>query len=68
MNMMFRETLSAIREAGFQPHVLQRRHLHVVWTDAEGRKRRLVVGRSPSDWRAENNNRLTLRKLLGRAQ
>ena len=69
MNMMLRETLSTIRQAGFQPQVLQRRHLHIVWIDAFGRKRRIVVSRSPSDWRAENNNRLTLRKLLlGRVQ
>jgi len=69
MNMMPRETLSTIRQAGFQPQVLQRRHLHIVWTDALGSKRRIVIGRSPSDWRAKNNNRQTLRKLLfGRVQ
>jgi hypothetical protein len=68
MNMMLRETLSTIRQAGFQPEVLQRRHLHIVWTDALGRKRRIVVSRSPSDWRAGNNHRRILHKLLGRSQ
>ena len=29
MNMILRETLSTIRQAGFRPEVLQRRHLHM---------------------------------------
>jgi hypothetical protein len=65
MNTLLDETLSRVRSAGFKPTVDQRRHIHVHWTDHDGRKKRVVISRSPSDRNAFRNNRKILKRILG---
>lgn len=61
---MLRQTLRAIRAAGYEPEVEQRRHVHVCWIDGDGRKRRVVLSRSPGDINASKMHRAVLRRLL----
>jgi hypothetical protein len=61
---LLRETLAAVRAAGYTPTVEQRRHLHVIWRGADGYLRRVVISRSPSSARAVHENRAVLRRLL----
>ena len=35
---MLRDAIAAIRGAGHNPQIEQRRHVHVVWSDGAGRK------------------------------
>ena len=61
---LLRDTLETVRAAGFEPEVEQRRHVHIVWIDGNGRKRRVVLSRSPSDINASRMNRAALRRML----
>jgi hypothetical protein len=64
MNTILRETLMLVRSAGFTPAIHQRKHIHVCWTDSDGRKRRVVISRSPSDPNAFRANRKVLKQQL----
>jgi hypothetical protein len=64
MNELLDRAVTMVRDAGFQPEVRQRRHFHVCWTDPDGREHRLIVPRSPSDWRALSNMKAELRRRL----
>ena len=61
---MLRQTLRAIRAAGYEPEIQQRRHLHIIWLDSDGRKHRVVLSRSPVRPQRSNKNRAVLRRLL----
>jgi hypothetical protein len=64
MNPLLRETLSMVRSAGFTPAIDQRKHIHVRWTDSNGRKRRVVISRTPSDRNAHKKNRKIVKQQL----
>jgi hypothetical protein len=68
-NDLLTDALIAIRAAGYEPSVANGRHKHikVSWMDREGRRRCLVVSRTPSNRRAHHNSRSVLRRLLNRA-
>jgi hypothetical protein len=58
------EALSAIRASGFEPNIVRNRHFKVCWIDRRGRKQILIVAFSPSDYRAREQSRALLRRLL----
>jgi hypothetical protein len=63
-NEIIRDTISALRDAGFRPTIEGGKHFKVRWSDHTGRPRMLIVSRSPSDFRAKIQNRMMLRRLL----
>jgi hypothetical protein len=69
---LLRETLNAIRTAGFLPAVTNgSRHLHVHWIDHAGHHHRIALsrGKASKGPRHEHNVRAQLRrKLNGAAQ
>lgn len=63
-NAMMREALDTLRARGLMPIVKQGgKHVKIKWRD-RGRSYTLVVARSPSGNRAQQNSRATLRRLL----
>jgi hypothetical protein len=63
-NEAFDEAVEMIRAKGFKPHITRNRHWKIDWIDQRGQRRTLVMGFSPSDWRARWNIRARLRRLL----
>jgi hypothetical protein len=63
-NQILKETLSALKAAGLTPRVIQNRHIKISWTDPQGRRRCLIVSRSPSARNTIHAARATLRRLL----
>jgi hypothetical protein len=62
-NGIIRMTLNMLEARGFTPTVTNGRHLKIRWCDGN-RTFTVVVSRSPSDRRAINNARATLRRIL----
>ena len=48
MNEILRETLRALRDAGFEPRIRYSRHIHVRFTDQQNRERLVVLSNSPA--------------------
>jgi hypothetical protein len=63
-NAPLNEAVTAIRAAGFEPHLVRNKHWKVFWLDEHGRRRCIVMADTSSDWRAQANMRSTLRRLL----
>jgi hypothetical protein len=61
---LLEDTLAILADAGIKPEVRQGRHLQVRWHDAAGKRRLLVISRSPSSRFARLKNRHVLRRLL----
>jgi hypothetical protein len=59
-------TISELRAAGIKPtEVKQTNGGHQkIYFDLNGKRRFIVCAATPSDWRAEQNNRSTVRRIL----
>jgi hypothetical protein len=58
------DALGLLHAHGFVPRIQENgKHIKVRWSDA-GRRYTLVLSRSPSDGRARQESRATLRRLL----
>jgi hypothetical protein len=67
MNEILRETLCALRSAGFEPRISNAgKHLKVRFTDRQNRKRLIVISRTPGTTFALVKHRALLRRLLRR--
>jgi hypothetical protein len=64
MNEILRETLRALRDAGFEPRIRYSRHIHVRFTDQQNRERLVVLSNSPGTTFARQKNRALLRRIL----
>jgi hypothetical protein len=67
---LLRETLNAIKTAGFSPAVTNgARHLHIHWIDHAGCHHRIAIshGRAPKGVRHERNLRAQLKRKLNGA-
>jgi hypothetical protein len=61
---LLEDTLAILADAGIKPEVQQGRHLKVRWHDAAGKRRLVVISRSPSSRFALLRNRAVLRRVL----
>jgi hypothetical protein len=61
---LVREAIAALAERGHTADIdISGRHYKISWV-ARGRKQMLIVGRSPSDYRASKNSAAQLKRLL----
>ena len=58
--------ISELRAAGIEPSEVRQTHKghHKVYFILNGKSRHIVCANTPSDWRAEKNNRSMVRRLI----
>jgi hypothetical protein len=59
-------TVAELRAAGIKPTEVKQTHKghHKIYFNLNGKRRFIVCANTPSDWRAEHNNRSTVRRIL----
>jgi hypothetical protein len=59
-------TITELRAAGIKPIEVKQTGAghHKIYFNLNGKRRFIVCANTPSDWRAEHNNRSTVRRII----